>query len=238
MRERIVIGDCHGCIDEFNELLNVINYSRSRHRLILVGDLLDRGKDPIGLLNQIRAMELEVVLSNHEQKAYNWRRFEEQERNDGKPNPIKEPNPKRKREWLSLSEEDLLWIKNLPHILDLENEWYVVHGGLEASKSMKEQVRDNVIRTRVLDKNGDFVKMRNGEPKPEGTEFWATAWNRPHNIIFGHTVFKKPKVFTNSNNMCIGIDTGCVYGGHLTSYNIDRAEFVQVKSRKKYYSPQ
>jgi len=40
----VIIGDIHGCFDEFEELLRKIDFDASKDRLILNGDLMDRGK--------------------------------------------------------------------------------------------------------------------------------------------------------------------------------------------------
>ena len=44
----IIIGDIHGCADEFEELLEVIAYQREQDRLLLTGDAFARGPDPLG----------------------------------------------------------------------------------------------------------------------------------------------------------------------------------------------
>ena len=40
----IIIGDIHGCFDKFEELLRKIDFDASQDRLVLNGDLMDRGK--------------------------------------------------------------------------------------------------------------------------------------------------------------------------------------------------
>ena len=38
-----VIGDVHGCFDQFIRLLEKINYDTSNDQIILTGDLINRG---------------------------------------------------------------------------------------------------------------------------------------------------------------------------------------------------
>ncbi len=38
-----VIGDTHGCFDEFEKLLNKVNPNLKEDRLIMLGDYIDRG---------------------------------------------------------------------------------------------------------------------------------------------------------------------------------------------------
>ena len=48
-KRHIFLGDIHGCIDEFKEMINVISYNPQEDRLILLGDLLDRGPDSVAV---------------------------------------------------------------------------------------------------------------------------------------------------------------------------------------------
>lgn len=39
----IIIGDIHGCYDEFIELLEKVEYDKKTDNLVLVGDLVNKG---------------------------------------------------------------------------------------------------------------------------------------------------------------------------------------------------
>ena len=50
--ERIfVIGDIHGCLDMLQRLVDKIDWSPGKDRLIFLGDYIDRGKDPKGVVD-------------------------------------------------------------------------------------------------------------------------------------------------------------------------------------------
>ena len=68
IKRHIFIGDIHGCLDEFNELLNKLSYDPKEDRLILLGDLIDRGPDSVGVVRKARELRLECVMGNHEHK--------------------------------------------------------------------------------------------------------------------------------------------------------------------------
>lgn len=233
MRENIVVGDPHGTKDEFNQLLDKINYDPKKHRVLIVGDLADRGSDPVGLIKQVRKMELECVLGNHEEKILRWYRHEDIRKLAGKDNPIR-VSDQRRDEWAALSKKDLAWISSLPLQIHIKDNWYVVHAGMEPGLPFDQQDIGRIIRLRYVDANGRHVKMKDREQPPDSW-FWAERWNQPYNIIFGHQVFPEPRIFKNDNNVCIGVDSGCCFGGALTAYNIERNEFVQVKAKKTYY---
>lgn len=69
-----VVGDIHGCLDEFNALVSQLGYT-SNDTLILAGDLIAKGPDSPGVLR--RAMELgaKCVRGNHDDKVVRFRTY-------------------------------------------------------------------------------------------------------------------------------------------------------------------
>ena len=65
---RYVIGDIHGCYDEFMELLQAINFNLGTDQLYLLGDILNRGPKSIEVLEWVIKNSNKVisVLGNHE----------------------------------------------------------------------------------------------------------------------------------------------------------------------------
>ena len=62
-----VIGDIHGCFDQFTELLKKINYKKDEDKLILLGDLVNRGPDSLSVINHCMAdSNIITVLGNHD----------------------------------------------------------------------------------------------------------------------------------------------------------------------------
>lgn len=62
------IGDLHGCLDEFEQLLARIEFDLDRDRLWFVGDLVNRGPDSLGCLRRARSFgdRAITVLGNHD----------------------------------------------------------------------------------------------------------------------------------------------------------------------------
>ena len=66
-KRTIVVGDVHGCFEELLLLLQKLNYNQSLDRLILVGDVVNKGPDTLRVLDWIAAHPLvEVIKGNHE----------------------------------------------------------------------------------------------------------------------------------------------------------------------------
>lgn len=72
-----VIGDIHGCFDEFSLLLSYIENQDNDATILLLGDIIDRGPKVIEMLNW--AMEhisptgrYRMIMGNHELEAIDW----------------------------------------------------------------------------------------------------------------------------------------------------------------------
>ncbi|MDY6973688.1 MAG: metallophosphoesterase, partial [Thermodesulfobacteriota bacterium] len=66
-----IIGDVHGCLDMLKRLMDRISWQPDKDRLIFLGDYIDRGKDPKGVVDYILALvecssHVECLMGNHE----------------------------------------------------------------------------------------------------------------------------------------------------------------------------
>ncbi len=235
----IVVGDVHGCLEELDELLRMVELRAGFDRLVFVGDLLDRGPDSVGVVRRARELGARSVLGNHEASHLRWARHEAWSRRDpSHRNTLRPMSPERISEHRRLSGEDLDWLASLPTILRLDRNWAVIHGGLSPRRRLDAQVQAEVIRLRLVDESGRMVAHARGEIPPRLAP-WATRWRGPESIIYGHHVhgLDEPRVDAPIPGVrCVGLDTGCCYGGRLSALILPSEEIVSVKARRSYAS--
>lgn len=111
----------------------------------------------------------------------------------------------------TLDAVDLQYLESLPTAIS----WgggLVVHGGLDPSRSPSAHSGDDVLTMR--------------SPSGDGYDgpFWFEAYEGPPRVFFGHTVLEEPI----EREWAVGLDTGCVYGGELTAYDVRRDELRSV----------
>ena len=63
-----LIGDLQGCLGPFERLLDRLGFSSSRDQLVILGDLVNRGPESLGVLRKLMSMggSAECLLGNHD----------------------------------------------------------------------------------------------------------------------------------------------------------------------------
>lgn len=248
----IIVGDIHGCLDEFDELLRTVSFHRERDQLVLLGDLVDRGPDPVGVVRRARELGALAVLGNHEEKHLRWRRHEAKRALDPSyKNPMRPFTDERLAQHLAFSEADWSWIESLPFTLAIDDDWIAVHAGFEPAVSLWEQRSEKMLRVRYVDDAGKMRPIHSDLHQPEGTHRWATRWGYPHHVAYGHHAmsFERPHVdrYTEQNGELyrVALDTACCFGGALSAMILPHdhepftpeEHFVSVKAHAKYAEP-
>ena len=233
----LVVGDVHGCLEELEELLEKTRYVSGRDRLVFLGDLLDRGPDPVAVLRRVRSLGAECVLGNHEEKHLRYAAHEARRRSDPRyRNPMRAFDARRAEEHARLAHEDLLWLSSLPRWIGLGNKWVAVHGGLVPGLPVRAQPPDWAVKLRYVDAAGKPVSRDVGDAGTPGIRRWAEAWTGPESVVYGHFpegLGAPRRDEPREGVVCLGIDTGCVYGGALTALVLPSREIVQVRSRQR-----
>jgi len=213
----IAIGDIHGCHQEFADLLEKLALTGD-DRLILVGDLINRGPDSCKVIDIARANRALCLLGNHELRLLNYRKTKDT--TFLKETDLTTFQKMRPEDWTFL--EAMV----LTHYVEELNTVFV-HAGFLPNEPWQKQPASVVTRIQVVDRDGKPRKRA----ESEGSPVWADLWNGPPFVVYGHT--PRPEVY--KLKWSVGIDTGCVMGGNLTAYILPEKRFVQVKARKRYY---
>lgn len=229
-KRTIFIGDIHGCIDEFNELLKKVSYNRNTDRVILLGDLIDRGPDSVAVIRKARELGLESVMGNHEHKYTKWFRSQ------GTRVDVYD----RRDFYSQLSDQDISYIQSMPTYIELDDV-IVVHAGLKPGILVSNQTKDDLMYLRYTDADRKFISLKkiNRLGKEEtGAIFWTQFWHGPKSVVYGHNVhsYEEPLIEERSPGVtCYGLDTGCCFGGRLTALIWETKEIVQVQAKRAYY---
>jgi bis(5'-nucleosyl)-tetraphosphatase (symmetrical) len=226
----IIVGDIHGCIEEFEELIRTLSYNKDSDRMILLGDLIDRGPNSLAVVQKARRMRLECVMGNHEYKFLKWHK------NAGTRMDVYD----KKDYYTQFTEDDINYIFHMPTYIKLDNV-IVVHAGLKPGISVSAQSKDDLMYLRYTDADRKFISLKKVSKlgkEETGARFWTEFWTGPESVVYGHNVHSMtdPLIEEVSPGVtCYGLDTGCCFGGRLTALILETKEIVQIQAKRTYY---
>ena len=230
IKRTIIVGDIHGCIDEFEELIRVIKYDKNFDRLILLGDLIDRGPDSLAVVQKARKMGLECVMGNHEYKFLKWWK------SSGSQADVYD----KKDFYTQFTDEDVNYIFRMPTYIKIDNT-VIVHAGVKPGIPISKQSKDDLMYLRYTDSEKRFISLKRiakiGK-EAAGAHFWTEFWYGPESVVYGHNVHSMTDPLIEEvapGVTCYGLDTGCCFGGKLTALVLETKEIVQVQARRTYY---
>jgi hypothetical protein len=226
----IIVGDVHGCLHEAEDLLEYVHFGEG-DALYFLGDLLSRGPLPEGVLELVRRTGGRGVRGNHDDSLLAWRAAQR----TGVEFSISHSKRKLAER---LQETDWELLESLPLWLDLPNhDIRLVHAGVIPGLAIDKQPREALLSMRYLGPNNEPIEK-------DGTVLWATRYQGPPHVVFGHNAQREPQI----HPWATGIDTGVVYGERLTAMVLDAGKKVPpperrrevlfaVASKARYYTP-
>lgn len=214
----IIVGDIHGCLTEFNTLIDRVKYNPSRGDvLLLLGDLVNKGPDSIGVVRRAIDLNARCILGNHEVSLL---------ARMADPDVLKSRSNDQLTELARVFPRDLAaYLRSLPYIYRIPQfNLIAVHAGLNPTLSLEEQSVWEAVHMRAIDPatGTGHEDMRRGVP-------WAQMWRGPEHVVFGHDA----RSGLQQLPFATGLDTGCCYGRHLTALVYPGADLVQVRSKFK-----
>jgi hypothetical protein len=222
-----IVGDVHGCAAELEELLGRIGPAAD-DRIVLCGDLFDKGPDPVGVLRLLRRTGAEAVLGNHDAAVRDTGRALLREGTRTTRPPYLGACLDRLAE-AGVLEEVVALCEALPLWTDgrLEDgsRYLVVHGGLHPR--LGTAGTDERLAT----------TLREFPPGDKSARKWWEQWEGEEAVVFGHDA-RQGLVQRRENGRvrAIGLDTGCVYGGRLTAWSPELDRFVDVPAQRAWHA--
>lgn len=233
-----IVGDVHGCCDEFEELLELLGYDVAwsgrdvtvtppvGRTLVFVGDLVDRGpRSPDVLRIAMSMSEAGTALcveGNHDFKLLRWLTG----RNVKPSNGLQASIDQMQEEDPAFHARARNYLGSLPPYLWLDGARLVVaHAGIRQDMIGK---AGGKVRSFAL--YGDTTGETDGFGLPVRLN-WALAHGGETSIVYGHVA--APDVQAVNNTWCL--DTGCCFGGRLTALRWPERELVSVPARKVWF---
>jgi protein phosphatase len=228
-----VIGDIHGCYDEFVMLTEKLDYSWESglpvhpqgRKLAFVGDLTDRGPQSLHVVqivcDLVNDMNGYYVPGNHCNKLYRYFLGRNVQVTHGLETTVAEYQALHKKEQNKVRENFISLYEKSPlyHQLDQGN-LIIAHAGIRQDYIGKS---DKKVKTFVL--YGDITGNANPDGTPERRD-WAKQYKGSAWIVYGHTPVQSPRIIHNT----INIDTGAVFGGQLTAFRYPEKTTVSISS--------
>lgn len=215
------MGDLHGRLDLFEQMLerieqDVMERGRCSTRIVLLGDVIDRGPDSKALVERVRRLErgserFIVLLGNHEElllasarglapaQRY-WLRYGGAAtlRSYGL-DPVElldcSPSLMSARITEALGQDVIDWIASLP-LTYRSGDYFFCHAGVRPGVSLAQQQRDDLLHIRT-----DFLKSR-----------------RYHGAVVVHGHSEVVDISVASNR--INLDTAAYRTGRLSALGV------------------
>ncbi|MGH6858546.1 MAG: polynucleotide kinase-phosphatase [Methylocella sp.] len=239
-----IIGDIHGCANELQTLLTKLGYRiewaddrgdrtvtvipPQGRKVILVGDLVDRGPNAPDVLRMAMSMTAAgtayAVQGNHDRKLERWLSGRKVAIAHGLQQTIDQ-----------VAGQDRGFREALPRFLDGLRSHFWLDGGRLA-------VAHAGLKEEMIGRGSGAVRefALYGETTGEIDEFglpvradWAASYRGSTAVVYGHT----PVVRADWVNNTLCIDTGCVFGGKLTALRWPEKELVDVPAERTWFEP-
>ncbi|MDX2040254.1 MAG: metallophosphoesterase family protein [Acidobacteriota bacterium] len=219
----LVVGDIHGKLTLFNRLLEAMNYQAGEDKLILIGDLVDRGEDSRGVVERAIALKSEspdtvvVLKGNHEAMMVS---------------ALTEPE----------SEQAELWLYNggvetLHSYVNSEGEFDVPEAHWQFMESLPTWHEDEYaiyVHAALPEEAGKFLHPSEVADSPElywsrNRKFFSSYSGKT--VIFGHTITgmlfgERERVWLRDS--LIAVDTGAYLTGTLSGIEMPSRQVFSV----------
>lgn len=142
----IIVGDVHGCAEQLEALLQKVHFDVQSDQLVMVGDLVNKGPDSVGVVRVCQKYKAVGVVGNHDVTLLNL--CAENRRRNFSTNALKDPV---KRCAVSFPSDCEMYLRQLPHIIRIpQYNLVVVHAGIDPRRSLEDQTVHNILHIRRI----------------------------------------------------------------------------------------
>lgn len=207
-RRTIFIGDVHGCSAELRRLVDRLDPG-PEDRVILLGDLVNRGPDSAGVVRYVAGRGFESLMGNHDRDYLeNWK---------------KKDSYRRLR--ADLGRDLHRWLARRPLYIE-DDRFIAVHAGLMPERHPSRTPPHILLNIRTWDGRGADLAHPDNPP-------WYDFYSGDRPVFYGHWARKGLNLRANT----IGLDSGVVYGRALSAYILESKELIQEAADRVYYTP-
>ena len=229
----LLVGDIHGCFDEFRELLDVSKFDKEKRTVISVGDLCDRGPNSPAVLDWFIQGKMhgyaDACLGNHDNKLMRWAKGNKVKPSHGLQMTIDqlEGEEFEGRHFFDLPKTLIYYfLKSLKLVYETEN-FIAVHAAYAPG---------NTGYAQNLALYGETTGEKDATGFPVRLDTWKKTYIGTKDIIHGHIVVENaPEVYKAQHAEIMDIDGGCCFGGTLVGITYPEKKVFQVKAKKVYF---
>lgn len=214
--QTLVVGDIHGCFDEFQALLDKAGLTED-DSIVSIGDCVDRGPDTPAVLRFFQEKRsVKLIMGNHERKHVRADRHEVKLARSQKISRIQfgETYP-----------DALAFMSGLPLFLDLPDA-LVLHGYFEPGLPLSQQRTTVLCGTMGGDK---YLRAQYDRP-------WYELYDGEKPLLVGHHNYSNTDQPFIYQDRVFGLDTDCVTGKALTGLLLPSFKFLSISSRANYWA--
>ena len=217
-RRTIVMSDIHGELDLFQKALTDNEYDVSKDKLIILGDMIDRGNQSFEVVTYVRELQSKgnviVLMGNHEDMMVDAQETQDSSlwHYNGGMTTFRSYFG-RKTDWTT----HIKWMSKLPLFYEQkfgEKNFYFCHAGVNPHVSFSKQKREDLLWIRE--------------------DFYGNNKKLSKTVVFGHSPMRDG--FAYLPNGSIGIDGGMYYQGKATCLTIlkNGATIVSVSTKEGF----
>ncbi|HUU46023.1 MAG TPA: metallophosphoesterase [Acidobacteriota bacterium] len=214
-RRTIVVGDIHGCWDEFRRLMELAGFGEG-DALVTVGDFLDRGPGSWEIGRFLRETSNAFsVIGNHERRVA------------GVVRGTSRPAWSQKQSLSMIPEAEhadwAAWLESLPAVIETPHA-IITHARLDPARPLTDQ---DAYHTAAV--GGASVTI---DIEGDGVPVWFRRMRFEKPVCMGHIGYERVTLVSAG---LYALDTGAVRGGQLTAVVFPGGDIVQVPVSRNYH---